>query len=408
MAIGGRRVALDPAPRHADQRQRLRRPGALGALHGRARVVAADGRAATPPRPPPTSRRCSRAASCSSRRSSPARAPSPAAAHRWSVPEAELSDGERAVAAVLVPRADDRASASRSSAPRAPPSSRGRSPPTRQFAEMLAAIVRPAGVAARRGLDRHQRRRGAARPPAAGGAPPGAATPAPPRPARAAARRLRRPLARRGRSRATLMQPHARSVPNRRRPTMTVMTRSAPKLGFDPATLPGDLFIGGAWRPGAAGQAHRRRRPLDRRGHRQRRRRPRRGRAGRRRRRARRAAPRWAATAAAPALGDPAPLLRADARAQGHAGRADLARERQGAARRRGRGGLLRRVLPLVLRGGGAAERRARHRPVRRQPHPRRAPADRRRRARHARGTSPPPWRPARSPRRSPPAAPAC
>ena len=44
--------------------------------------------------------------------------------------------------------------------------------------------------------------------------------------------------------------------------------------------------------------------------------------------------------------------------------------------------------------------------PSRRQPHPRRAPADRRRGAGHARGTSPPPWPPARSPRRSPPAAP--
>ena len=35
---------------------------------------------------------------------------------------------------------------------------------------------------------------------------------------------------------------------------MTVMTRSAPKLGFDPAALPGDLLIGGAWRPGATGK----------------------------------------------------------------------------------------------------------------------------------------------------------
>ena len=53
-------------------------------------------------------------------------------------------------------------------------------------------------------------------------------------------------------------------------------------------------------------------------------------------------------------------------------------------ARRRGRGGLCRRVLPLVLRGGGAAERRSLHRARGRQPHPRRAPADRRRRPGHA------------------------
>ena len=35
---------------------------------------------------------------------------------------------------------------------------------------------------------------------------------------------------------------------------MTVLTRPAPKLSFDPAKLPGDLFIGGAWRPGATGK----------------------------------------------------------------------------------------------------------------------------------------------------------
>jgi succinate-semialdehyde dehydrogenase/glutarate-semialdehyde dehydrogenase len=34
---------------------------------------------------------------------------------------------------------------------------------------------------------------------------------------------------------------------------MTVMTRSAPSLGFDPADLPGDLWIGGERRQGAAG-----------------------------------------------------------------------------------------------------------------------------------------------------------
>ncbi|HET9067124.1 MAG TPA: NAD-dependent succinate-semialdehyde dehydrogenase [Amaricoccus sp.] len=35
---------------------------------------------------------------------------------------------------------------------------------------------------------------------------------------------------------------------------MTLDTRPAPKLGFDPAKLPGDLWIGGAWRPGGAGR----------------------------------------------------------------------------------------------------------------------------------------------------------
>ena len=157
---------------------------------------------------------------------------------------------------------------------------------------------------------------------------------------------------------------------------MPVLTRSAPKLNLDPAKLPGDLFIGGAWRPGATGKridvvdpstgsvfasvadasaedaldaVARGARGL--------------ARLGRHR--------------AAQALGDPAPLLRADARAPGHAGRAHLPRERQGARRRGGRGHLCRRVLPLVLRGGGAAERRARRRTRRRQPDPRRAPADR-------------------------------
>jgi succinate-semialdehyde dehydrogenase / glutarate-semialdehyde dehydrogenase len=34
---------------------------------------------------------------------------------------------------------------------------------------------------------------------------------------------------------------------------MSTLTRSRPKLSFDPAALPSDLFIGGAWRPGAGG-----------------------------------------------------------------------------------------------------------------------------------------------------------
>ena len=34
---------------------------------------------------------------------------------------------------------------------------------------------------------------------------------------------------------------------------MPVLTRAAPALSFDPARLPGDLFIGGAWRAGSTG-----------------------------------------------------------------------------------------------------------------------------------------------------------
>ena len=91
-----------------------------------------------------------------------------------------------------------------------------------------------------------------------------------------------------------------------------------------------------------------------------RRRRERRGRAGRGRRGARRAGP--AGPRRAPR--QRSEILRRcfelmiertdDAR------RADRARERQGAARRARRGRLRGRVLPLVRRGGGAAQRRAR------------------------------------------------
>src|SRR5580698_10102244 len=59
------------------------------------------------------------------------------------------------------------------------------------------------------------------------------------------------------------------------------------------------------------------------------------------------------AVTAAPARGNPAPDLRADDRERGRAGQADDHRERQGAARRQGRGDLLGRVLPLVRRRGG-------------------------------------------------------
>ena len=56
-----------------------------------------------------------------------------------------------------------------------------------------------------------------------------------------------------------------------------------------------------------------------------------------------------------------------------------VARERQGAARRARRGRLLRRVLPLVQRGGRADRRAGAHAPRRREPDPRHPPAGRHR-----------------------------
>ena len=35
---------------------------------------------------------------------------------------------------------------------------------------------------------------------------------------------------------------------------MTVIAEARPAVGFDPATLPADLYIGGAWRAGATGK----------------------------------------------------------------------------------------------------------------------------------------------------------
>ena len=157
---------------------------------------------------------------------------------------------------------------------------------------------------------------------------------------------------------------------------MPVLTRSAPKLNLDPAKLPGDLFIGGAWRPGATGKridvvdpstgsafasvadasaedaldavaaAHA-------------------------------ALPGWAATAPRKRSEILRRCFELMLERRDMLAELDLARERQGARRRGGRGHLCRRVLPLVLRGGGAAQRRARRRARRRQPHPRRASADR-------------------------------
>ena len=85
-------------PRYADQRQRLRRPGAVGALHGRARVVAADGG----PRRPEATAADAEAVLAHGIMLFPAvepgSGPFAGRAHRWSVPEAEISDGQRAVA----------------------------------------------------------------------------------------------------------------------------------------------------------------------------------------------------------------------------------------------------------------------------------------------------------------------
>ena len=93
---------------------------------------------------------------------------------------------------------------------------------------------------------------------------------------------------------------------------MTVMTRPTRALSFDPATLPGDLVIGGRAADGRG--AHRRRRPLDRQALRHRRRRHGRGRPRRRRRRPR-GRPGLGRHRPPRALRDPPPRLRADDRA---------------------------------------------------------------------------------------------
>src|ERR1017187_9200366 len=80
------------------------------------------------------------------------------------------------------------------------------------------------------------------------------------------------------------------------------------------------------------------------------------GRPGKRARRGRRGprcAGRLGGDTGAAAGGMPAPDLRADDQGRGCAGPADGGRERQGAARREGRGDVRSRVLPLVRRGGG-------------------------------------------------------
>ena len=82
--------------------------------------------------------------------------------------------------------------------------------------------------------------------------------------------------------------------------------------------------------------------------------------------------------------------------------------ERQVAGRRPRRGGLRRRVLPLVRRGGGPHRRRLRRLPGRRHPHRRDPPAGRRGGPRHAVELPGGDGAPARSPRRWRPAAPWC
>ena len=107
------------------------------------------------------------------------------------------------------------------------------------------------------------------------------------------------------------------------------------------------------------------------------------GRARRGRRGARRAA-RLGRDAAAAARRDPPQGVRADDAAGRVHRQADVGGERQVAARRPGRGGVRRRVLPLV-RGRGRPHRGHLHAgAVRREPDPHAAPADRRVRPRHA------------------------
>ena len=102
---------------------------------------------------------------------------------------------------------------------------------------------------------------------------------------------------------------------------------------------------------------------------------------------------------------DPAPRLRADHRARRRPRAADDARDGQAAGRVEGRDHLRRRVLPLVLRGGGAHRRPLPAAPQRRGPPAHDAPAGRAVPAASRPGTSRWRWAPARSARPSPPAA---
>ena len=111
----------------------------------------------------------------------------------------------------------------------------------------------------------------------------------------------------------------------------------------------------------------RRRGPVDRRDARRGRRRD------ARRRRRPRSTPRGGAgrvggAPAARARRDPAPRVRGDERARRRPGAADDARDGQAARRVQGRDRLRRRVLPLVLRGGGADRGPLRDRAERRRP----------------------------------------
>ena len=178
----------------------------------------------------------------------PGSGPFPGRAHRWSVPEAELPDGQRAVAAawylaLMTGVCLDLIGAD------GPVVVEGPLAANAQLAEMLAAIV-PAGLVAASQASTGTSAGAAllALPPGEG--PPGAAPPARGPAARPAARRLRRPLARRGHPRYLTIA----TLPHTGDAAMTVMTRSAPSSASIPPPLPGDLFIGGAWRPGATGK----------------------------------------------------------------------------------------------------------------------------------------------------------
>ena len=203
MAIGGRRVALDPA------RDTLINVNAFGDPVPSARFMGGrewsrimDGR--DPAVTPADVEAVLAHGVMLFPAVEPGSGPFAGRAHRWSVPEAELSDGQRAVAAawylaLMTGVCLDLIGAE------GPVVVEGPLAANAQLAEMLAAIV-PAGLAAAAGLDRHQRRRRPPRPPAGRG-PSGAAAPAPARAARPAARRLRRPLARRGHPRYLMIDP---------------------------------------------------------------------------------------------------------------------------------------------------------------------------------------------------------
>ena len=124
-----------------------------------------------------------------------------------------------------------------------------------------------------------------------------------------------------------------------------------------------------------------------------------------------------AASAAFPGLGrqeaartrrNPAQIVRADHARRRAAGEAHHHRERQGAGGFARRSRLCGGILPLVRRGGGAQHRPELGRAGDGRAHPGASQAGRHRGAGDAVEFSRPRWRPARSARRSPPAARSC